>query len=54
MLNKAIEITYQVKTAYGNYVTRSYATKDGREYQRIVDLIHLNPEEYKVVNVRHI
>lgn len=51
---RTIEITYEIKTANGNWVRRTYATNDGHDYERVVNVLHQNKEAYRVIEVRHI
>jgi hypothetical protein len=51
---RAIELDYEVKTAYGNWEPGVLVTSDGKEYERAVNIIHQHPDEYRVVRVRHI
>lgn len=50
---RKIKITYDHKTANGNWITREYETSDGKDYERVVNIIHSNPEEYRVIKVEH-
>ena len=51
---RTIEITYEIKTANGNWIRRVYATNDGNDYERVVNILHQNKDEYRVIKVRHI
>lgn len=51
---RKIEIIYPHRTANGDFVQRRYATDNGKDYERIVNVIHQNPYEYKVISVKHI
>ena len=51
---RKIKLTYEHKTWNGNWIRKEYVTNDGKDYERAVNIIHNNPEEYRVVNVEHI
>lgn len=49
-----IKITYEHKTANGDWVTREYTAKEGKDYERVVSIIHQNKDEYRVLNVERL
>lgn len=51
---KKIKITYDHKTANGSWNRHEYITDNGKDYERVVNIIHQNKDEYKVVDVKHI
>jgi threonyl-tRNA synthetase len=51
---RTIELDYEVKTAYGDWMPYVLVTSDGKEYERAVNIIHQNPDSYRVVKVQHI
>lgn len=51
---RRIKLTYEHKTANGSWIRREYTTSNGKDYERVVNIIHSNPEEYKVIKVEHI
>lgn len=51
---RKIKLTYEIKSANGFWNRKEYVTDDGKDYERVVNIIHSNPDEYKVVNVEHI
>jgi hypothetical protein len=51
---RKIKLTYEHKTSNGNWIRRAYVTDDGKDYERVVNIIHNNRDEYKVINVEHI
>ena len=46
---KTIKITYDF---YG--IIKIYITNDPKDYERVVNIIHSNPDKYNVLNVEHI
>ena len=46
---RTIKITYDF---YG--IIKIYITNDPKDYERVVNIIHSNPNKYKVLNVEHI
>ena len=50
---RKVKLTYEIKTANGIWVRKEYVTEDGKAYERIVNIIHSKPNEYRVVDVRH-
>lgn len=51
---RKIKLTYKIKSANGIWNCKEYVTDDGKDYERVVNIIHSNPNEYRVVNVEHI
>ena len=51
---RKIKLTYEIKSANGIWNRKEYVTDDGKDYERIVNIIHSNPSEYRVINVEHI
>jgi hypothetical protein len=51
---RTIKLTYEIKSANGFWNRKEYVTDDGKDYERIVNVIHSNPSEYRVINVEHI
>ena len=51
---RKIKLTYEIKSANGIWNCKEYVTDDGKDYERIVNIIHSNPSEYRVINVEHI
>lgn len=33
---------------------RIYTTNDGKDYERVINVIHKNPEKYKVIKIEHV
>ena len=52
-MTRPIEITYEHKTFLGNWRRYQYAVWDGKEYERVINIIHQNPDEYRIISVRH-
>ncbi len=50
---REIKLTYDHKTASGNWIRREYTTSDGKDWERVVNILHQNCDEYKVINVQH-
>ena len=51
---RPISITYEHKTANGNWSMWTALATTGEEYERIVNILHQNKDEYRVVEVKHI
>ena len=51
---RTIKLTYEHKTACGNWIVKELTISDGKEYERIINIIHNNPDSYKVVKVEHV
>lgn len=51
---RAIKLIYEHKTAYGVWIRRKLIISDGKEYERVVNIIHKNKDEYRVIEVKHI
>lgn len=51
---KKIKITYEKKMSNECWDRRVYITNDGKDWERVVNVIHNNPEEYKVIKVEHL
>ena len=51
---RKIKITYEHKTACGDWVRREYTTDNGTDWERVVNIIHSKPQEYKVISVEHV
>lgn len=51
---RKVKLTYEIKSANGIWVRKEYITEDGKAYERVVNIIHSNPNEYKVISVEHI
>lgn len=46
---REIKITYEF-----HGIMKTYITNDPKDYERVVNIIHSNPDKYKVLNVEHI
>lgn len=51
---RKIKLTYEIKSANGIWNRKEYVTDDGKDYERVVNIIHSNPTEYRVINVEHV
>ena len=51
---RKIKLTYDHQTMNGNWIRKEYVTDDGKDWERVVNIIHNNSDEYKVVSVEHI
>lgn len=51
---KPIKITYEHKTAGGEWITREYTAKEGKDYERVINTIHQNKDEYRVIKVERL
>ena len=51
---RKIKITYEHETMNGNWIRKEYVTDNGKDYERVINIIHSNPKEYRVINVEHI
>ena len=51
---RKIKLTYEIKSANGIWNRTEYVTDNGKDYERIVNIIHSNPNEYRVINAEHI
>ena len=51
---RKVKLTYEIKSADGIWNRKEYVTDDGKDYERVVNIIHSNPDEYRVINVEHI
>lgn len=49
---KELEMIYEHKTANGYWITKRFATTDGADWERAVNIIHQNPEEYHIISVK--
>lgn len=47
---KTITLTYEVKTAYGNWVKREYDVKDREDYERVMNIMVQNKEDYRLID----
>ena len=54
MVMRKIELTYEIKTANGDWLQKTFATENGTEWGRVVNIIHNNPTDYRVLGVKHI
>ena len=51
---RTIKITYEHKTANGEWRHKEYTTDNGKDYERVVNILHNNKDEYKVLDVKHV
>lgn len=51
---RKIKLTYDVKSANGVWNRKEYVTDSGKDYERVVNIIHNNLDTYKVINAEHI
>ena len=51
---RKIELTYEIKTANGNWRQKTFTSENGTEWERVVNIIHNNPNDYRVLGVKHI
>lgn len=51
---RKIEIIYDHKTANGSWRRMAYTTDKGADWERVVNIIHSNPTDYKVISVKHV
>ena len=51
---KKIKFTYIHETWNGILLEKEYIADDDKDYQRVVDIICNNPDEYKVISVEHV
>ena len=51
---RKVKLTYEIKSANGVWIRKEYVTEDGRAYERVVNIIHSNPDKYRVIQVGHI
>lgn len=51
---RELEMIYDHKTANGYWITKRFATTDGAAWERAVNIIHQNPEEYRIISVKHV
>ena len=54
MVMRKIELTYEIKTANGDWLQKTFTTENGTEWERVVNIIHNNPNDYRVLGVKHI
>lgn len=50
---RAIELDYEVKSDWG-WEPGALVTQDGKEYERMMNMLHQNPDNYRVVMVKQI
>lgn len=51
---RKIKLTYDHKTFAGDWIRREYTTDNGKDYERVVNIIHNNSDDYKIVKVEHV
>ena len=51
---RKIKLTYEIKSANGLWNRKEYVTDDGKDYERIINIVHNNTSEYRIINVEHI
>ena len=44
---------YEHRSAMGIWIPRKYVTSDGKDMERVVSILHQNPNEYRVLSVKH-
>ena len=57
MVMRKIELTYEIKTANGDWRQKTFVSENGTEWERVVNIIHNNPNNpnnYRVLGVKHI
>ena len=54
MAMRKIELTYEIKTANGDWRQKTFTSENGTEWERVVNIIHNNPNDYRVLGVKHI
>ena len=51
---RKIELIYEIKTANGDWRQKTFTTENGTEWERVVNIIHNNPNDYRVLGVKHV
>ena len=51
---RPIKLTYEINTANNNWWRNHIIVTDGKEWERIVSVIHSEPDKYKIISVEHI
>ena len=51
---RKIKLTYEIKSANGLWNRKEYVTNDGKDYERVVNIVHNNTSEYRIINAKHI
>ena len=54
MAMRKIELIYEIKTANGDWRQKTFVSENGTEWERVVNIIHNNPNNYRVLGVKHI
>lgn len=53
-MRNTLRLVYEHKTAGGVWLRKEYHTDDGKDWERVVNIIHQNPNEYRVITVERI
>lgn len=51
---RTLKIIYEHKTANGDWLRKEYTTDSGKDWERVVNIIHQNRHEYRVIDVKHV
>ena len=54
MVMRKIELTYEIKTANGDWRQKTFISENGAEWERVVNIIHNTHNDYRLLGVKHI
>jgi len=50
---RTIAMEYEHRSAAGTWIPRKYVTSDGKDWERVVGILHQNTDEYRILSVKH-